>query len=128
MGEVITLSLDDGARAVVLEETSGVRWFACVFVDARNGESLPLGAENREYLLSRLRTVLDESEDVVGTIDGRPVRWILSLAEQHVSIYVNADGAPGRTLFVQDSRGEVLRKAELHPADIRIWRASLQSL
>lgn len=129
MGEVIELPLDGGRRALILEETEGVAWFECAFDDRDRGQRLPLGAEQRAYLLSHLRTVLDESVDSQGLIDGTPVRWILSLAERHVALYASLSTGPNetRTLFLQDARGEVLRTAELHREDADVWRSRLQA-
>lgn len=128
MGEVIELPLDGGRHALVIEETTGIHWYACSFIDREGAHTLPLGAESRGYLIARLRSVLEGSEEADGTIVGHAVRWILSLAEQHVTFYLSTgDSAEDRTLFLQDANGQVVRKAELRREDIAEWRARLES-
>ena len=67
---------------------------------------IALGAELQNILIERLdRALLDELPgDESGRIGGVPVRWVLSLSEQHATIYAaEVDGV--RRLFFQAGDG-----------------------
>ncbi len=85
-----------------------------------------LGADQHQVVVARLASALKEElrGDVVGTINGMNVIWVLSLSEAHASIFAaHADG--GRVLFFQDASGSLLGILSLTPADRMRWLAQL---
>lgn len=123
MGEVIALPC--GGSELIAVEQNGVAWYGCSLrVD---GQETYLGAENRAYVLSHLRSVFEPEEPAMtaGIIDGWPVRWVLSLAEVHHSLYVH-DGPDGdKILFWQDRDARTAYVSRLSHADLLEWRRVL---
>jgi hypothetical protein len=122
VGEVIILPCS-GEATLVLEEKSGVEWYGCSL--RVSGADSYLGAESRGYLLAHLVHVADVSGSPIGEISGFPVRWVLSLAERHSSLYVHDSSPRAKLLFWQDAKGAVQERLELNDPALREWRRVL---
>jgi len=123
VGEVILLPC--GESMLVIAEQSGVEWYGCSLrADSRDTY---LGAENRAYLLTHLQSVLEPEEPITsaGVIDGHRVRWVLSLAEMHHSLYVRDGPAEVKTLYWQDRDGRTASVSRLSHSDVLEWRSIL---
>lgn len=86
-----------------------------------------LGADARQIVFKRLQGALRESlgGDVVGSIEGVDVVWVLSLSEEHCSIYAG-DKESRRVLFLQDRNADLIACVELDTAQCKEWFNSLQ--
>lgn len=85
-----------------------------------------LGADRRAAVFEHLRRGLQSnlSGAAAGAVDGVAVRWVLSLAEHHASIYDgNVDGA--RTLFFQNADAQRLARLRLDEDERRAWIVAL---
>lgn len=60
-----------------------------------------------------------------GEIDGAPVTWVMSLMEEHTSLY-GADAVEGRILIVQAADGATLAKLVVDRAQCGVWREALK--
>ncbi len=78
-----------------------------------------LGADD---LFSRAASVLAniEAGSSAGEVDGRTVRWILSLFEGHHSLYASDDGAD-RLLLFQDGDARIIWRDRLLADHRREW-------
>jgi hypothetical protein len=120
MNEIV---LPAQSRAIVIREVSStwVRLFS-----QPPPEGLALGAENPAYIAERLLAVLSGS-----THDGRKeLEWVLSLSEDHWSLYAShlADGR--LRLSWQDAHAvwDAAGSFELTDADRAGWAAALRRL
>ena len=119
MAEVITFPAGKHTT-FVLEQRLGIAWFACTL---KVGEvETELGAEDRTYLLSHLRQVIEGSDTLAGAIQGKPVRWILSLAEKHHVLYVYDGPGDAKTLHWKDANARIMWSDQLSADQILEWR------
>lgn len=121
MGEVILLPC--GESTLVIAEQTGVAWYGCSLrADSRDAY---LGAENRAYLLTHLQSVLEPEEPATsaGVIEGHCVRWVLSLAELHHSLYVCDGPAEVKTLYWQDRDARTVFVSRLSHSNVLEWRS-----
>lgn len=119
MAEVITFPAGRHAT-LVLEQRLGIAWFACTL---KVGDvETELGANDRTYLLSHLRQVIEGSDTLAGEIQGQPVRWILSLAEKHHVLYVYDGPGDAKTLHWQDPHAHVIWTDQLSTDQLSEWR------
>lgn len=110
-----------GARLRLDVEGNG--W--CRVTLQEGGRSTALGADRADIVARRLTAALlgNLSNSVVGRLQGMPVRWVLSLAEQHGSIYVNTEGR--FTLFFQDADGKLIYTLDLSEEEKVRWHDEL---
>jgi hypothetical protein len=87
------------SHLVVTEVTNG---WCQVAIETPDG-TVVLGAEGRERLRDGLTRVAQNSGDLVAPEDAG-LRWALSLAEGHSTIYTRADGA-SVAIVIQDAEG-----------------------
>jgi hypothetical protein len=109
---------------LILEQRLEVPWFACR-LKLRDVET-ELGAEDRTYLLSHLRQVMEGSDTLAGEIEGKPVRWILSLAEKHHVLYVHDGPGDEKTLYWQDRNAHVIWADQLTADQLSEWRRIIE--
>jgi len=78
--------------------------------------------------VSRLLTALShDTEEIIGEISGRKVRWVLSLAEAHCTLYV-AKRHSERILFWQNAEAKVIGTIKLSEVEMVQWRKQLEML
>jgi hypothetical protein len=80
--------------------------------------SRSLGAEDLQYIAKHLITFL--------TDDASDVRWVLSLSEQHCSVY-GEHTANSAVLRFQDANAVTFATATLTQTDIRLWLETLSN-
>jgi hypothetical protein len=95
-------------------------WCKVILLTA--GKEITLGADVFPVLRTRLREAFrsDSAASVCGEIDGRPVRWVLSLFEEHGSIYA-ADDRGSVILYFQDADGKMIAQTVLGAIERRSW-------
>jgi predicted ATP-grasp superfamily ATP-dependent carboligase len=122
MGNIVQL---DGSGGSIHIDIAPDQWSRCYLV-TRN--SIELGAETSSYLVSHLLTALDnDTEELIGEISGHKVKWVLSLAEAHCTLYV-AKGDSERILFWQDAFAKVIGIIKLSEVEMAQWRKQLEML
>ncbi|MBD2026808.1 hypothetical protein [Leptolyngbya sp. FACHB-711] len=86
-----------------------------------------LGADQRDIVINRLISGLENeiTDRFVGVINGLNVVGILSLFEEHGTIYAG-DSGEHRILFFQDSSGALLENVALTMTDREHWLAQLR--
>lgn len=121
---VTKLELRAAATGIRLEADAG-GWARCYLT--REGGEVFLGAESIAHIVESLSSGLcGAAGEADGHISGRVVRWVLSLAEQHCTLYVTADGGEP-TLFWQDRDGSLLATLALPEATRGEWCEQLSS-
>lgn len=87
-----------------------------------------LGAESRRYLIQHLLLRLeDPASEPIGKVGGRPVKWVLSLADGESILYVSAEDS-NRVLRWQNARAEWIGSLKVSPDQWRQWRQQLEAL
>ena len=88
-----------------------------------------LGSDNRRIIVSRLRQGLTNTlgPTTAGSFEGTPSRWVLSLSEEHCSVYAG-DCEGVRHLFFQDANGTYLGNLPLSSAERESWLVELDAL
>lgn len=89
---------------------------------------IALGAESRNIVIERLdRALLDPLPgEEAGQLDGVPFRWVLSLFEEHATIYAaEVDGV--RRLHFQAGDGQSIGRIDLTRDQRREWSNALRS-
>lgn len=114
------MKLCDGAGdCLVLEDREGINWCGCTLVTAKGTRYL--GAESWRYVMVHLIDGLNGQGKSAGRIEDDEVRWVLSLAEEHCSLYV-ADREGGTEVFYwQDRRGALVHAMRLSSNDVSAW-------
>jgi len=89
-------------------------------------KTIRLGADHEAIVVQRLMSAMDRNLNgpMVGAIQGINVVWILSLAEEHATIYAG-DDAGYRILFFQDASGNPVGDVRLTHDDKRHWLSIL---
>jgi len=90
---------------------------------------LKLGAEMQYLIVHRLSHALDDTIEGknVGSIQGVDVKWVLTLAEKHCSIYVGQVDSE-RVLFIQSEDCTLLARVNLLDSERRVLFSELDSL
>jgi hypothetical protein len=109
-------------------DTSNVKWWRAT-VDWNNQEQV-LGAEVPKYITEHLIRSLSVSwADLEGpvnqTLGGYQVKWVLSLAEGHSTLYV-ASEADDRILIWQDRDAKIILTMHVAPELAATWRNQLR--
>ena len=115
--------LTTGEKRLVLESEPS-SWCR-VSLHSEQG-STALGGDTRTVIVERLRAALSDetTSPVAGVLRGVEVRWVLSLAEEHATLFIgNYSGR--RTLFIQAHDGSLLETLMLSCEDVVRWRALL---
>lgn len=109
----------------VVRLTCDAREWCTVVLDQRDSR-YELGADVRGIIVARLCGALHSPTggDVVGEIEGQPVRWVLSLSERHVTVFVGQDvGSP--VFFFQAADGTLLARLQLTSSECDEWKRTL---
>jgi hypothetical protein len=87
-----------------------------------------IGADSERVVVGRLLQGLAPtlSGPGAGAIGGMEVKWVLSLAERHTTIYA-ADYEGNRLLFLQDADANLIGRIELTDPDRRRWVDTLEA-
>ena len=98
----------------------------CHVVLEREGRTHRLGADAWKIVVERLLKGLVGPLEGAGSgkIDGATVYWVLSLSEDHATLYV-APRPGGRTLFVQDAAGALVDRIDLTEQLAQGWAEAL---
>lgn len=90
---------------------------------------LKLGAETQYVLVQRLSLALRDKIEgkTVGSIQGVDVAWVLTLAEEHCSMYVGQVGSE-RVLFIQSEDCTLLARLNLSDSERRDLFSELDRL
>jgi hypothetical protein len=121
---VIRLPTSEGSVQI---DASDESWCPCTLVQ---GEvSRYLGAASLDYITrhlwdSLLVEMIPEDIPYSGEVYGQKVRWVLSLSEEHSSLYM-ASTDSCRLLFWQDSRANLIALMHLSQEGVAIWRRRL---
>lgn len=91
------------------------------------GRTVRLGADQQQLVIERLASGLDRElkGDVVGVISGMDVVWVLSLSEEHGTIFA-ADDGERRVIFFQEASGSLLGTVALSGEDRARWLGQLR--
>lgn len=119
---VISLVCSEGELCLAWNE---VGW--CEVVLVASGQRYQLGAETKDIVVARLSDGLDKKLEgqASGSIENVEVRWVLSLAERHYSIYA-AEVSNRRVLFFQGPDGGLVGKLSLDPEERSRWCQQLR--
>lgn len=118
---VIALQSPEGELRLSTDETG---W--CTVEVLASGARYELGADTLDVVKTKLARGLDQelTGPSSGTIEGADVRWVLSLAERHCSVYVANVGGQ-RVLFFQGADGSSLERLKLSESDRARWLDAL---
>jgi hypothetical protein len=88
-----------------------------------------LGAEHQDVIVDGLVSALegDLKPNTVGQIQEVEVVWILSLAEEHATIYAG-DRNGYRILFFEDASGQLIGSVKLTSEDRQHWLSILNAM
>jgi len=115
------LNLDASGGCLQIEFDTH-NWGRC-FLLAKNRTYL--GAESKRYLVEHLLARLEEpTSEPVGELAGRPVKWVLSLAEGQSILYVSAENS-NRTLHWQNAKAEWIASLRLSQDQWQQWKQQL---
>jgi hypothetical protein len=94
----------------------------------KDGQTSALGADTVEVVVERLKSGLSDTIAERGTrdINGIPVQWILSLAEQHCSLLAGDVGAE-RHIFFQGGDGKLIGSIVLSRTQREAWLRELRN-
>lgn len=92
------------------------------------GREIELGADSAAVVLGRLASAVAEplTLEPAGEIGGLSVAWVVSLSEQHTTIYVGASKSR-RVLFFQDADGRTLARVDLDERRRGEWSEKLRA-
>lgn len=113
------------ARGSLVLQPDGNEW--CQVLLDTEERRVPLGADTRAVIAERLLRALQDAPGgpTSGVIDGVTVRWALSLAERHSTVFVG-DQSGRRVLFIQADDGSLVAKLPLSADDIVRWSDQLR--
>jgi hypothetical protein len=120
--DVLRLCVSSSEECLLIARIAGASWCGCTLVVGEN--RVFLGAESRSYIIDHLIEALGPRRNVTGRINDLEVSWVLSLAEEHSSLYI-AGEADCRVLFLQDRNGQLIHTMRLSMSDVESWRAEL---
>jgi hypothetical protein len=114
----------EAPEATLVLDTNERGW--CQVVLRLPDRVLALGAEMHKTVIARLINGVSDRlpGPISGRIDGVPVPWVVSLFEQHSSVYA-ADVDEGRRLFIQDRDAKWIAVMTLSAEDRRRWLSRL---
>ena len=119
MAQVIELQAQGGGLR--LETDDG--WCRCWLVD--DGDRY-LGADTPRVVLTRLLEHLERSDkEIAGELEGQPVRWVLTLSEEHSTLYAARSGDE-RLLLIQDGDAKLVGRLTISDVDWERWRQALE--
>jgi len=98
-------------------------WWQWVLV--RPEATTVLGADVLAGRGSKLLLNLEQGPSA-GELEGRPVRWIFSLFENHHSLYASDDGTE-RLLYFQDRDARIVWRDRLLAGHRKEWAARLEA-
>ncbi len=89
-------------------------------------QEIELGADKLKIVEERLAAGLAErlSRPNAGSIDGKPVQWVMSLAERHSTIYASDEGRT-RRLYFNNASGTNFYTLDLSEEERRAWQDEL---
>jgi hypothetical protein len=90
----------------------------------------PLGAESLEYISKQLLPALsipweELEQPVAGEINGYSVKWVLTLSEEHSTLYLSIDGNT-RLLYWQDKDANLIFIIYLSAEQATQWKGQLE--
>jgi hypothetical protein len=90
------------------------------------GRTVRLGADQQQLVIERFASGLERElkGDVAGVINGMDVVWVLSLSEEHGTIFAAGDGER-RVIFFQEASGSLLGTVVLSAEDRARWLGQL---
>lgn len=97
-------------------------WWELTLVAAQR--TTVLGCDFLGPIAEGMLARLSAPGEAAGEREGRPVHWVLSLWEQHHSVYCALERGD-RLLYFQDVRGQVIWRDRLSPAHLYRWVAVL---
>ena len=101
-------------------------WCKCWLHDRE--KRIYLGAESFRYIQSHLLHGLESKPDkIAGTLNGKEVYWILSLAEAHHVLYF-ANNSEDKVLFWENEQGKVISEIKLPAETVNRWLTQLNAL
>jgi len=101
-------------------------WCQCRLI--LESQKISLGAESLLYITSHLLSALEKPEQgYTGEWRGHKVKWVLTLADQHSTLYVASEGEH-LILLWQASTTELIASLRLSVDDCALWRTEIQSL
>jgi hypothetical protein len=117
----MTIALPVADAELLLE---GEDW--CAVSLRRGSSSTRLGAESRSVLASRLiANIISPAGPPCGEIDGCSVYWVVSLAEEHFTLYAHFLTGPQCRIFVQSSSGALVWSGLLTQEQLQLWQQRL---
>jgi RHS repeat-associated protein len=122
----VELRLFGGSDCLLIEQHEDEDWYYCtLLVGIRR---FYLGADVARCLFPRLLAAIrGNAPGPVSQLKGVAVRWVLSLAEAHASLYVGEE--PRYTLlFWEDEDGELAATLKLVPADVKQWQEEIERI
>lgn len=113
------------ARGSLVLQPDDNEW--CHVLLDSDDRTVHLGAEINSWIAERLLRALHDApgDSTSGVIDGVTVRWALSLAERHSTVFVGEQSGR-RILFVQADDGSLIAKLPLNADDIARWSDQLR--
>lgn len=118
--------LHASSGALVLREVDGSWWQLSVEIGPTPHV---LGSDTKKVIVSRLREGLAGSlgSKTAGVFDGTQTAWVLSLSEEHCSVYAG-DEKGSRRFFFQDADGAHLGSLSLSSEEREAWLTRLEEL
>jgi hypothetical protein len=99
-------------------------WSKCYLVEGTG--SLYLGAALIENLARKILAHLEGEPEVEGEeIEGKSARRVITLSEEHHTLYLGGEGSE-RRLFVRDRDGKVIARKGLTGPGLEKWREELR--
>lgn len=115
-----------------LHGTNGTLWLRditedwCQVVAKIDATERVLGSDVKQIIVQRLRNGLLPTNEPGRVLDfgGVSATWVLSLSEEHCSLYTGCIGAD-RAFFIQDANGALVGTLRLSPKDEQAWLSEL---
>ena len=123
------INLLAGNYMLKLETKNISNWCKVYFLDSQKGLSVFLGADDMKIICSRLCSALKGeklNEKAIYKHGNRELFWILSLFEQHASIYGTLIDNFGIKIFCVEDGGEYLPELYLEKHDVESWISTLE--
>lgn len=127
MGKIIKLMA--GNHMLKLEADNSSNWCKVYFFDHQKGSSVLLGADDLKSICSKLYSAL-KMENLNGKEiykhETQELFWILSLFEQHTSIYGSLTDNLDMKIFCVEDCGCFLPEVHLEKQDIEKWILTIE--
>lgn len=123
------LNLVAGDFTIRLNVADAENWCKVYFLDSKNGSSVFLGVDTLKIICYRLFSALkreDLSNIETHKHGNLELFWILSLSEQHASIYGSLTDSLGIRIFCVEDGGQFLPEILLEEQDIENWIITLK--